>query len=86
MMTEHKLKTWPKFFYEILTSRKGFEYRFNDRDFEAGDTLVLQEYYPNSAIQYTGRCIKVVVTNIHHDFPGMPEGYCIMDIKVLGVF
>jgi hypothetical protein len=68
-MTEHRLKTWPIYFEEILSTRKRFELRYNDRKFEVGDWLVLEEYQParlsNSGHKeafYTGRAIRLRVT------------------------
>lgn len=40
----HELKTWPEFFEEIVTGRKTFEIRLNDRGFQVGDGLWLREY------------------------------------------
>ena len=54
MSTYHELKTWPKFFESIIAEMKTFEIRKNDRDFKAGDYLVLREWNPETA-QYTGR-------------------------------
>jgi hypothetical protein len=63
----HKLKTWPPYFNEVLSGRKPFEWRIDDRDFEVGDTLVLQEYIPNPENvgregKYTGREITKTVS------------------------
>ncbi|HAB9977062.1 TPA_asm: DUF3850 domain-containing protein [Listeria monocytogenes] len=51
-MTVHKLKILPEFFREKITLKKSFEIRNNDRNFEVGDTLVLQEFENG---KYTGR-------------------------------
>lgn len=51
-MTVHKLKILPEFFREKIILKKSFEIRNNDRNFEVGDTLVLQEFEDGN---YTGR-------------------------------
>ncbi|EHU8535114.1 DUF3850 domain-containing protein [Listeria monocytogenes] len=51
-MTMHKLKILPEFFQEKWALKKNFEIRNNDRNFEVGDTLVLQEFENG---KYTGR-------------------------------
>ncbi|EJZ0334593.1 DUF3850 domain-containing protein [Listeria monocytogenes] len=51
-MTVHKLKILPEFFREKIALKKSFEIRNNDRNFEVGDTLVLQEFEDGN---YTGR-------------------------------
>ena len=53
-MQIHELKTWPKYYAQIVSGAKRFEIRYNDRDFAVGDLLFLREY--NIEIhQYTGR-------------------------------
>lgn len=57
----HHLKTWPRFYENVASGAKTFEIRKDDRDFNAGDVLVLQEYEPD-AKAYTGRECAVRVT------------------------
>jgi hypothetical protein len=45
-MTTHELKTWPVYFERLLSGEKTFEIRKDDRGFQAGDELVLQEFDP----------------------------------------
>lgn len=42
-MTTHMLKTDPLPFQDVVDDAKRFELRYNDRDFQVGDILVLQE-------------------------------------------
>lgn len=76
----HYLKTWPEYFIEVWMGNKSFEFRKDDRDFQIGDTLVLQEYDPKKG-EHTGQHVKVKVTYILRDFEGIAPGYCIMSIK-----
>lgn len=48
MINIHKLKTWPKFFHAVRGGWKTFEIRQNDRDFKAGDVLILQCFDPDT--------------------------------------
>lgn len=59
----HPLKTWPEYFEAMASGAKTFEVRYNDRYFEVGDLLLLQEYDPNTH-DYTGRSLTVAVTYI----------------------
>jgi ASC-1-like (ASCH) protein len=47
----------PEHFNKIKQGKQKSEVRFSDRNFNAGDTLVLREYDPVS-LSYTGRSIK----------------------------
>lgn len=56
----HKLKTWPEFFNPTAQLQKTFEFRRNDRDFQVGDLLWLQEWNRGSET-YTGRsCLRAI--------------------------
>jgi hypothetical protein len=71
----HRLKTWPRYFNEVLSGRKSFEWRLDDRNYVAGDVLVLQEWEPereNIACKegrYTGREITKTVSFVFSPFP-----------------
>lgn len=81
--TVHLLKTWPVFYKEIVSRRKGFEYRKNDRGYRAADLLCLGEY---SSHGWTGSCLFVKVTYILLDGAEHVElvpGWCIMSISVI---
>jgi len=50
-------KIWPEYFELVQSGKKGFELRLNDFDVAEGDTLVLEEWDPNTK-EYTGRKIE----------------------------
>ena len=52
-----KKKTWPKLFELVVSGKKKFELRIADFDIREGDTLVLEEWNPETK-QYTGRKIE----------------------------
>ena len=82
---EHRLKCWPEYFRLIFLGRKTFEFRPDDRDpaFEVEDTLILEEWDPQTA-EYTGRILRCVVLHISRPGPfPVPDGYCIMSLAVL---
>lgn len=60
---KHKLKIQPEYFKEVYAGKKSFEIRKNDRNFQVGDMLMLQEYLPESN-SYTGRVVERKVTYI----------------------
>jgi Domain of unknown function (DUF3850) len=84
---EHKVKSWPQFFEQILSGEKAHELRRNDRNFRVGDLLRLQEYDPKEN-RYTGRELRVKITYItSEDLPcalsesALHPGFCILSIK-----
>lgn len=75
----HDLKTWPEYFAEIANGNKTFELRKNDRDFESGDLLVLQEWNPETR-EYTGREITKKVGYLLQGEFGLPDDICVMSL------
>lgn len=59
----HELKSWPQFFRAIKDGSRTHELRRNDRDFNIGDVLILQEFDPDLQ-HYTGDVLNVEVTSI----------------------
>jgi len=78
MNQSHKLKVWPEYYKELLTGRKTFEIRNNDRDFKIGDVLVLKEFDPIRNI-FTKREIHKAVTYIT-DF-NQADGFVVMGLS-----
>lgn len=78
-MTTHYLKTWPGSFQCVKSGLKTFEWRKNDRDFQLGDKVVLDEYDHETG--YTGEVLEVVITYILEKNFGIPDGYCIFGFK-----
>jgi hypothetical protein len=60
---EHDLKIWPAYFAPVASGIKRFEMRANDRDYKAGDALLLREWNPQTK-EYTGRAVKVGITHV----------------------
>lgn len=81
-MRTHTLKTLPKHFENVLKGVKKFEVRYNDRDFNADDTLILQEYWHG---KYTGRALSARVPYILDDDMYCKEGYVIMSLENVAV-
>ena len=74
----HYLKTWPEFYDEVESGKKTFELRQNDRDFQEGDTLVLQCFDPQTKT-YDGReLLKEATYVLLGGVFGLQEGFCII--------
>lgn len=70
----HNLKIQPPHFEKIIEGRKTFEIRRNDRGFEVGHSVTLQEYLNG----YTGREITANIIYIT-DFEQKP-GFVVMQL------
>lgn len=75
----HYLKTDSSAFHDVATGKKTFEFRKNDRDFTTGDILILYEYPAMGLF-----IVCQVLHMLHGGKYGVPEGYVIMSIHVLG--
>lgn len=82
-MATHNLKTWPEFFKRVLSGEKTFEYRKNDRNFQPGDNLILEEYDPFLK-RRLDRDVRVIVRTVDTGLPGLPDDYCIMGVSLCG--
>lgn len=56
-----KKKTWPDLFEKVRTGEKKFDMRLADFECQTGDTLILQEWDPETK-SYTGREIEKKIT------------------------
>lgn len=52
-----KKKIWPEYFEAVASGKKTFELRLNDFDVNEGDTLIFEEWNPETKA-YTGRKIE----------------------------
>lgn len=74
----HNLKIWPEYFSAVRDGLKRAELRWNDREYQAGDTLDLCEWDPNEEV-FTGDFISVTVTHVAELGQWMP-GYVLLSI------
>lgn len=56
---DHKLKTIPAHFEAIRNGSRRFDIRFNDRNFQQGDTLILTEFVPCPTCNGRGKVISL---------------------------
>lgn len=89
-MKSHKLKTDAQVFQEVWDGKKQYEIRFDDRNFQVGDTFYLfetkysgEEMKNGRPLIYTGR---VVCQRIVHKLVGgygIWPGWCILGMSEL---
>jgi len=82
--TTHELKVWTRFWSALESGQKNFEVRYNDRDFQAGDTLWLRDYNPYGGGIYSGkecwRTISYVFDGRDCAGLGVEPGYVILGL------
>lgn len=73
---KHDLKILPKYFTDVISGKKKFELRLNDRDFQVGDIFIMREWYGG----YTGKYFINSIGYVLKDCPeyGLKDGYCII--------
>jgi len=78
----HDLKILPEYFEAVVSGKKRFEVRKNDRDYRVGDTLELRSFIPGQG--YTGHRRRFLVTYILHggEF-GIEPGYVVISILLI---
>ena len=52
-----KKKIWPEYFEAVVSGKKKYELCLNDFEINEGDTLMFEEWSPETK-EYTGRKIK----------------------------
>lgn len=78
MNKTHELKILPEYYKAVLKGKKKFELRKNDRDYEVGDRLILNEF---DGEKYTGEfVIKNITYILKGGSYGLEEGYVILSI------
>jgi len=81
MMKTHYLKVWTKQFDAVRRGAKTHEVRKGDKDYRAGDIIILREFDPNERV-YTGKCIEVQITfTTRGGTFGIPADICVMSIR-----
>ena len=80
----HALKEHPEHFNNVISGKKTFEIRKNDRDFHENDLLALNEYDPEKK-EYTSRSCLVYIDYILDDKQYCLPGHIVMSVKPCGV-
>lgn len=76
----HKLKTIQPFYEHVDSGAKTFEVRKNDRNFQAGDIMVLQEF-DHQRSEYSGNEIKTIISYVLRDKEYVKDGFVILGFK-----
>jgi hypothetical protein len=81
-MPAHSLKTHPGEFQDTKAGLKLAEFRLDDRDYQVGDVLILEEWDPETR-KYTNDVLWALVRHVQRGGKfGIPDGYVMMSIDV----
>lgn len=76
---QHELKIVASDYEDVISGKKSFELRKNDRGYKQGDSLKMLEFKDG---KNTGRTIDADIIYMLEDYTGLTEGYCILGIRV----
>ena len=80
----HNLKLFNRYFQPIVDGNKRSEIRLNDRQYQIGDTVTMQEGFPSlDGFAYTGREVSAKISYID-DF-GCQHGYVNLSLCNVGM-
>ena len=80
-MVEHKLKIKSEHFSAVINKTKTAEIRYNDRNYQVGDILILNEIDENGI--FTGNKCVVTVTHILDNNQYLQAGYVMLSFHML---
>lgn len=84
-MKTHELKCWPPFWRDVVDGTKRFEIRKDDRSYDVGDVLVLNEFVRDPiGGRYTGASVRVRVVYLLSGGFGLESGYVALGIERCG--
>ena len=75
----HDVKLAAMYYDDVISGRKPFELRKNDRNYRVGEILREHECIDG---EETGRIIVADIIYLLEDYTGLQEGYCILGINV----
>ena len=81
MCRVHKLKIKSEYFSAVINKTKTAEVRYNDRNYQVGDILILNEI--DSLGNFTGNNCSVIVTHVLDDNQYLQTGYVMLSFRML---
>lgn len=76
---KHELKIEPNYLAHLMAGRKKAEVRYNDRDYQLGDTL---EFWCSGKEIGDGKFVEFKITHIHSGL-GLQDNYVILSLDLL---
>ena len=82
-MNEYKLKIKSEHYVDVINGTKTAEIRYNDRNYQVGDILILNEIDENGI--FTGNKCVVTVTHILDNNQFVQTGYVILSFHLRSI-
>lgn len=79
----HAVKILPQYFKDLVTGKKTFEVRKNDRNYKVGDFIALNEYNPKKG--YSGKFVMFKITYVLDNPEYCKTGYVILGLSEYSV-
>lgn len=76
----HTIRIAAKYFDDVSSGKKCFEFLKNDRNYKVGDILEMMEFKEG---KNTGRVVRVKVTYFLDGLSGMEDSYCILGTSLV---
>ena len=73
----HSVKCTEPYFSDVKSGKKNFELRKNDRNYQVGDDIVLNQYVDG---KLTGKIVKKTISYMLEGYSGIECGYCILGL------
>ena len=80
-MRIHDIKCDEPFYSSVLTGKKSFELRKDDRNYQVGDYLHLQKTKDGEVIDVTENLVAEIIYKLT-GYEGLADGYCMLGIRV----
>lgn len=77
---EHKLKIKSEHYINVINGTKTAEIRYNDRNYQVDDILILNEIDENG--NFTGKICAVIVTHVLDDNQYLQNGYVMLSFRM----
>ena len=79
-METHRLKIKSEHYINVINGTKTAEIRYNDRNYQVGDILILNEIDENG--NFTGKNCAVIVTHVLDDNQYLQNGYVMLSFRM----
>ena len=79
-MVEHKLKIKSEHHINVINGTKTAEIRYNDRNYQVDDILILNEIDENGV--FTGKNCVVIVTHVLNNNQYLQTGYVMLSFHI----